>query len=75
MFATVVLENILDSQVRWRLSALHISEGDEEPGHPLQISGPQTLRLSLPLPCSSGGKRRCLHVSLVEFAPRVSEEQ
>lgn len=60
-----VVENILDSRFRWGVSGLHVSEGDEEPGHPVQISSPQTLRLSLPLPGASGGKRRCLHVSLL----------
>lgn len=59
-----VVENILDSRFRRGVSGLHISEGDEEPGHPVQISGPQTLRLSLPLPGTSGGKRCRLHVSL-----------
>lgn len=58
------VESILDSHVRRGFSGLHFSEGDEKPGHPVQISGPQTLRLSLPLPGTSGGKRCRLHVSL-----------
>lgn len=53
----------LDSPFRRGIFALHVSEGDEEPGHPLQISCSQTLRLSLPLRRSGGGERRRLHVS------------
>lgn len=57
-------ENTLDSLVRRSIPGLYISEGDEEPGHPVQISGPPTLRLSISLPGTSGGERCCLHVSV-----------
>lgn len=62
----MIVENLLDSCVRRRLSALHVGERDEELGHIVQIPGPQTLRLSLPLPGTSGGKRCCFHVNLAD---------
>lgn len=56
-------ESILDGTARWGFSHLHFSEGNEKPGHPVQISCPQTLWISIPQPGTSGGKRRRLHVS------------
>lgn len=56
-------ESVLDRQVRRSVSCLHVGQGDEKLGHPVQIPGPQTLRLSVPLPSTGGGERRRFHVS------------
>lgn len=56
-------ESILDGQVRRSVPRLHVGQGDEKLGHPVQIPGSQTLRLSVPLPSAGGGERRRFHVS------------
>lgn len=56
-------ERILDGQFRRSVSRLHVGQGDEKLGHPVQIPGPQTLRLPVPLPGAGGGERRRFHVS------------